>query len=480
MKSKIKKIIPLMVVLALVVCSALTACKQKEDDVLNNTHEGVKRRAKELKDHNALPDVEVTEQLKILSWYSLDEGSPTAELYKARYWPSEETTVDEQGNEVAVDRQIFTVLNTSYENRYSRLSTLVMSGESPDFFLFEERGFPYGVHADQFSPIDDLIDLSGEEWNPTRDVIDLFKWGGKNYTAVTELNNSSALLYYRKSVIEEAGFDNDPYDLWEQNNWTWDTFRSMCQEFSEPGKKWGIVGYYIDEAAILSTGTGLISIEDGLLKSNMDDSRIERAMEFLQELAKKEFRFPYHEISNFQIGPAQFRSGEVLFWNDGPWRYQETLAPISEREQWDDDEIGIVPFPRDPQSSEFFHRGKQDALMLVAGSKNRDGFKAWTQCSIVANFDEEMKKHGRDKAKQDYKWTDTHLDILEKIRTLTPVWDFKNGIGADVSDPVLDSPVEKLSKPVIVLGESYTQMRGENKGIIEARLKEMNAKVKQG
>jgi multiple sugar transport system substrate-binding protein len=469
MKNKLKKFVSILVIASLLLTFA-TACREDNGgnflQAVQEEHEGVQARAQQLKDHEALPDVEVTEKLKWLSWYGVDETSPTAELFKARYGIPDE----------ARGENVINVLNTTYENRYQRLGALIMSGDSPDFFQFEERGFPYGVYANQFSPIDDLIDLSAPEWEPTRDIIELFKWGGKNYTAITELNNSSALLYYRQSVVQEAGL-TDPYDLWQQNNWTWDTFRQMVQDFSVPETKWGIIGYYIDEAAILSTGVGLISIEDGKLKSNMDDSRIERAMDFLQSLATNDFRFPYHIRTEFQISPAPFRGGEVLFWNDGPWQFQETLTHISEAEQWADDEIGIVPFPRDPQASEFFHRGKQDALMLVAGSQNRDGFKAWTQSSIIANFDEVMMAHGREKARMDFGWTDRHLDILETIRGLTPVWDFKNGIGADVSEPTNASAVENLSKPVVVFGESYTQMRGENRGLIEARIREMNETV---
>ena len=485
MKNKFKRGLSVLVIIALML-SVATACNEKKnvsDGPIPkpdfDSHEGVKARAYELKDHEALPDVTVTEKLKILSWYGIDETSPTAELYKARYWnPDIVEEVDAEGNVTTkeVARDIFTVLNTTYENRYNRLSTLIMSGDSPDFFQFEERGFPYGVYVDQFAPIDGLIDLSGPEWDPTRDIIEMFKWGGKNYTPITELNNSAALLYYRKSVMIEANL-KDPYDLWQQNDWTWDTFRQMLQDFSKPDEKWGVVGFYIDEAAILSTGTGIISIEDGKLKNNMSDGRVERAMSFLQDLAVKEFRYPYHTHSNFQVPPSLFRGGDVLFWNDGPWRFQENIAPMASADQWPEDEVGIVPFPRDPQASEFFHRGKQDALMLVAGSKNRDGFKAWTQCSIIANFDERMMALGREKASRDYKWTEKHLDILEKIRGLKPVWDFKNGIGPDVSDPTIDSYVENLTKPVIVLGESYTQMRGENSSPILARIAEMNASV---
>ncbi|MCL2071878.1 MAG: extracellular solute-binding protein [Oscillospiraceae bacterium] len=477
MKKRAKKVLSVLASASLVLSVAVACTGTEEIDSGDGgpggpkpgESEAVQQRAEELKDHEALPDVEVTEKLKLLRWFEMDETSPTAELFKARYGIPDE----------ANGENVVTYLSTTYENRYTRLASLIMAGDSPDFFQFEERGFPYGVYIDQFSPIDDVIDLSGPEWDPTRDVIELFNWGGKNYTAITELNNSSALLYYRKSVVQEAGLE-DPYDLWQRNDWTWDTLRRMVTDFSDPANnKYGIVGYYIDEATILSTGTGLISIENGMLKNNMDDSRIERALDFLQELAVNDFRYPYDVLSQHQIGPQPFRSGNILFWNDGPWRYQETLAPIGEADQWAEDEVGIVPFPRDPQANEFFHRGKQDALMLVAGSQNKDGFKAWTQASIVANYDEVMMQIGREKAMSDYKWTPKHLDILEAIRKLTPVWDFKNGIGPDVSDATIDSPVENLTKPVIMTGASYTQLRGENSGPIIARIAEINATVSQ-
>jgi multiple sugar transport system substrate-binding protein len=465
MKHKLKKIIPILIVVSMILTIG-TACRDNRPTAQNEIHQGVIDRAYELAESPALPDVTVEKKLRWLSWYEMDETGPTAELFKAKYGIPEENK-----GENVIDR-----IQVSYEDRYPQLNALIAAGDSPDLFQFEERNFPWGVTANQYAPIDDLIDFSGSEWDNTREVIELFEWQGKNYCAVTEIANSPALLYYRKSIALEAGLD-DPYDLWIENRWDWSAFMEMCQRFSDPANdKYGVVGFYIDEAAILSTGLGLLTIEDGQLKSNKDSGRIERAMDMLTQLATNNFRFPYHEISNFQILPGPFRNGNVLFWNDGPWRYQQEIRAMRDADNWPDDELRIVPFPRDPSADQYYHRGKQDALMLVAGSENTNGFIAWTQSAVLAAQDDKMREQNRQKNQRDYGWTDFQLDTLDKIIAETVlIWDFKNGIGEDVSGATFNSPIENLSKPVITLGESFTGQRAENRGVIEVRIKDINS-----
>jgi hypothetical protein len=222
----------------------------------------------------------------------------------------------------------------------------------------------------------------------------------------------------------------------------------------------------------------VIGIKDSLLQSNLDHRNIERATTFLQTLALEDLRFPYHTLTAFRLSPRAWRSGEVLFWNDGPWEFQQVITQFAQADNWAEDEVGIVPFPRDPLADEYFQRGKQDALMLVAGSQNHDGFKAWTQAAVIAAQDDTMRFNADEKAKADHGWTDFHLQVLREIRELTIVFDFKNGIGEDVSSGTSESPVENLTKPVITLGDSYTQMRGAERVVIESRIEEINDTVR--
>ncbi|MCL1865928.1 MAG: hypothetical protein FWF82_00800, partial [Oscillospiraceae bacterium] len=184
--SKVKKITAAAVTAGLVLTlSAFTACGEKDNgrhDFMD--HEQVIQRAKELVAENpdAFPDVEVGTKIRWLSWYDIDEKAPTAEVFKAKYGTPEPEK----------DDKVINYIKVVYENRYEKIASMVMADQSPDMFQFEERFYPYGVFADLFEPIDDVIDLSGKEWDNTRDIIKLFEWGGKNYAPVAQLAPSSS------------------------------------------------------------------------------------------------------------------------------------------------------------------------------------------------------------------------------------------------------------------------------------------------
>jgi hypothetical protein len=144
----------------------------------------------------------------------------------------------------------------------------------------------------------------------------------------------------------------------------------------------------------------------------------------------------------------------------------------------DFDDIGIVPFPRDPRSDTHFQRGRHNSMMLVAGANNQNinGFKAYKQCLVITAQDSVAQNHIRHRAMLDWNWTENHLDILDRILQMPVVFDFKNGIGEDVSGATWDSPVEKLTKPVFLDGESFAELREENRKIIEARIDMVNSR----
>jgi len=472
-KDSIKRVISVLILFTMVF---LFACSQ-EDDIDSEfgkemaataePHQGVQDEAKRISgESNPLPDIEVEKKIKWLTWHPMDETSATAELFKAKYGVPDKENGD----------NIISLLTVKYDDRYERLGMLIQSGDSPDMFQFEERNYPYSVYNKLCEPVDEIFDFDKPEWDATRDTMKLFNWGGRNYTAITVLNNSTSLLFYRKSVVEGAGL-KDPYELWQKDEWDWNTFMDMCKGFTDVEEgKYSVMGYYIDESAILTTGVGILSLENGLLKNNLDDLRIERAMDLLSQLSANDYRYPYHELNNWNLNKGLFRSGNLLFWNDGPWVYQEDLTEYRRRDDWADDEVCVVPFPKDPNSDIYYQRGKQDAMMLAAGAQNKEGFEAWVMCELVAANDEGMKEQSRDKLKVDYHWTDAQLDALDKILELPVVFDFKNGIGEDLADATNSrSPIESLTKPVIVEGESFIQHREAYRGVIEKRIADMNS-----
>ena len=226
----------------------------------------------------------------------------------------------------------------------------------------------------------------------------------------------------------------------------------MAREFQKSGdNKYTIDGYNPENEFVVSTGTPIVSNVNGVITNNMYDANVERAMDLLSTLQKENLRYPRHELNG-----------------------------------WSDDEICVVPYPRDPQADKYYHFMKQDALMWCKGSTNDAGVAAWIDCNVTASLDPATTAASIAQSKEKNGWSDYNLDFIYSQTTLdgtsklTPIFDFKNGLGTDIaSADTADSNVEQLTKYVYIQGEqSYTQLREANFAVIDARINEINEAIK--
>lgn len=488
MKRKFKAFISSMLVLSFIL--SVTACGDSSAPVSNDAsetttteatterttfavNEGVVSEVENLVEQVKDETIEVTKKIKWLAWYEIVETSAAVELFKKVYGIPEQGSADYP--EIEADN-VFTFQNVAYAQRYPTLSTLVQSGDSPDIFPFEIQNFPYSVYQNLFQSIDGIVDTTTEAWADTRSAMDRFMWGGKNYCPITSVNTFS-LLWYRKSIIEEAGLD-DPYDLYKAGNWTWDTFLEMCEKFSSPEEgKYCLDGWNPENSFIGTTGVPLIDIKDGILVENLYSPNIERCMDLLTKLCVQDYRYPRHTLNNYSLNYGAWANGDTLFFDDGTWAFEEKWRKYRDKYGWADDEVCLISFPRDPNSDKYYQMQKQDAFMLVAGAKNIDGYKAWIDINLACSKDANVIQASREQKKADYGWTDTQLDLIDEIATLAPVFDFKNGIGEDISGTgSSENAIERLTKDVYVQGlSSYTQLRAEGEGEIRDRINVLNA-----
>ncbi len=420
------------------------------------------------------PDLKVKKRIKWLAWWYIDENTAAAELFKDVYG------VPKTGDDPDCEGRIFEWIYVPYIGRYDRLSALIAADDSPDLFPFESSDFPYGVVKGRYQPIDNIIDLEGEKWDNSGEIMDKFMVDGKHYCAVPEISFDS-LLYYRKSVIKDAGL-KDPRTLFENDKWTWDTFLDMARKFRKSGDcKYVIDGFNSDSIFIASTGTPIVSGSNGVFTNNMYSANVERAMDLLSTLCKENLRYPMHDYG-FITNPRAWADGDILFYgNGGTWEFEDTLSTFAKKFDWSDDEICVVPYPRDPKADKYYHSMKHDALMWCKGSKNSAGVAAWIDCCAVASFDKKVTKENIKSQKDKYGWSDYNLDLiysqtaLDGTGKLTPVFEFKNGLG-DISDTnSIDSPVQQLTKYVYLTGkQTYDQLREANFSVIDTRINEID------
>lgn len=439
-----------------------------------DTDENLQNIVAEKAEDTKLEGLEVTKKIKWLSWWDIDESAAEAELFKAQYG------IPEKGNtSYGADfaNEIFVWTNVAYADRYDRLGQLVAAGDSPDMFPFEIGYFPLSAYMKMFQPIDGIVDTTTEDWSVYRDTMDQFLWDGKNWCATASVT-TGALLWYRRSVAEEVGL-TDPYVLYQNGEWTWDAFLQMAKTFQESGEsKYVIDGWNTPDYFIGTTGVPLVSIENGKLKSNLNDPAIERAMALVENLAKEDYRYPW-DLNGYSTNFRAWMNGDTLFFIDGTWMFEgDTMQKAIKKFGWAEDEVFFVPFPRDPSADQYYQVMTQNAFMLCGGATNVPGFQAWTNCVLTALKDPDVIQAQQEKSQRDYGWSDEQLDFLEELRgTLVPVWDFKNGISVTCAqDGMEDSPTRGiLGRPYTSPDQTYMQVRAELENSINSQIEQANS-----
>jgi len=424
------------------------------------------------------PDLEVTDRVEWMAWWDIDETTPAAILFKEVYGVPTTGKYDDR------DGRIFDYTNVSYAERYDKLATAIASGDSPDIFPFEALDFPYGVLKGRYNAVSDIIDVESPKWDVARDMMEQFRFGEDYYCAFYEISFNN-IMYYKKSNIDAIGAE-DPRTMFENGTWTWDAFLDISRKWQESGdNKYCLDGYNPENDLVISTGVPMVGNDGTKLINNLHDPAVERAEELLTTLQQENLRYPRHELNDWSVNPKAWANNFVLFYADGGmWVYESTLSTFEIAFGWSKDEIQVVPFPKDPQADAHYILAKQDALMWVKGSDNADGVAAWLDCCVTAYQDPEVREAAKAQQKENYGWSDHNLDAiyewtaLDGTSPLTPIFDFKGGLGAVSDGSDSHNPIQSLTNMVYLSGDqTYTQLRAEHEPAIQAAIDDINAYI---
>jgi hypothetical protein len=288
-----------------------------------------------------------------------------------------------------------------------------------------------------FQAVDDYIDINSAIWQNVSSGMELLNFGGKHYELVTSIT-AEAIVLYDKSTIEAQGFD-DPWDLYEEGNWNWDTFKSMLLDFvDEDAGQYGLDGYWNEKALLMSAGVPFVSTDDdGNLVCNINDATVEKAMNYQYELSQNGLKFPKAQF-NWSEQPQMLGEGSELFYIIGPYCIQ------ADPETWtvavDPENIGVAPVPS-PEGSDPYQGAKINGFALCKGSANPEGAVLFAECNIIGNIDEGAVAISDRKAADDYQLSDEIIQKLKDIDELAreyPVIDLSSGCSSDIASLTTD------------------------------------------
>ena len=440
-------------------------------------------------DENAATDADVKEigtaaytpdgnsgKIVWLGYYDLQTDGSASEQYKI-------FTSDLYGGSIDY------VQTTSGSAYFEKLATMISSDDSPDIVRYEWRSFPTGMSKNMYESLDNDIDLDDPLWSGIKDIAENFTYKGVHYYYPYRITTNFALNYNKKS-IEEYALD-DPYDLYMNNNWTWDTFKKLLIDWCNADEKH--IGYAGEGGMsfIATTGTSLVKVQpDGSVKNNIGDVNVTRAMDFCADLYRNGLTHQ-GELGDW-VSPQLWadNSDRVLFLGMNPeWTYGAAAAQVQNKSGVEDDicntvsDFAFVPFPRDPQSDEYSIAYDTFGYLVAKGAKNKKGAVDWINLNRVYETDENIiankKKEavspepvyyteGKYKGYQkwvlvwDEKQYDLWQDMMDPTKfsfTFDDCWGFSDDL-TTICNKILFDPMFH--------GDSFTQLSQEYSPVIDS------------
>ena len=326
--------------------------------------------------------------------------------------------------------------STTWNTRYSDLSTYVLGGEGIDFFPCDTAALPKGVVSGMFQPVDDYIDLNAPLWQDVSEAMEIYNFNGKHYELVNSVTAENIVIY-NKQTISEQGLD-DPWELYQAGEWNWDSFEKMLEQFVDPdADQVGLDGYWNEKALLLSAGVPSVEAVDGHLVTNLNDPTIEKAMNWMYGLYNKGLVMDM-SLYDWSEQPQFMGEGKELFYIIGAWAVQSnpdtwnTKIPV--------ENLGLAPVPS-PEGSDPYQAATLDGWVICKGAANPEGVALFSEFTRLANTSDDAIAIADKKAKEDFQWSDELIAINKEINELArkyPVVDLATGVSTDVASLTTD------------------------------------------
>ncbi len=360
---------------------------------------------------------------------------------------------------------------TTWAERTDRLATLILSGDSPDLVDKDGNTFPHLMSLDMYEDLTDYIDLTLPQWKGMEDIVNSFTWDNKHYYYPWVAEASPYWLMYNGSLFEDYGIDN-PNELYDAGNWTWDTYKSCMVNFVDNVPD-ALCGYYgVNGFSIFdSTGVPVIGIENGKLVNNMRNQKIERAALFLEELRRDGLAYRGEGMYGTEADPLL--NGLSAFQGIGIWMYAGYCNDHA------DSDIKIVPFPRDPAADDYYYSVSTFGYLVPRGSKNIEGAAAFINMIRLVQIDEELGAITKQSEMTEKGYTSEQYDYIKSfhdIGNFSFVNDIYEGFDADTNNAIADV-VGNITFVTDENSESWAQLREEYEYLISEALNGYNSSL---
>ena len=234
-------------------------------------------------------------------------------------------------------------------NKYiSNLSGKVMSGNPPTLAAITNKWYPQPITRGLMQPIQTTA-LAGLGDLYALDLMEQFSYNGNYYGIAMKgsYTNNFALMYFNKRMMaEDVAAGTDPYSLWKQGDWNWQTWSELANKYTDSAK--GIYGTAVTNHNywMLSAGHDtILSTLDGLT-NNVRNAKLYRIWLHAWDTVHTAKVIPAATDTAYQM----FVNGQAAMLGDGAYAMLSRFGGTLFEDMQDD--WGVVPFPS-PMGSHF-------------------------------------------------------------------------------------------------------------------------------
>lgn len=304
----------------------------------------------------------------------------------------------------------------SWNEYLTQLPQLVASGNPPDTARLTDARYLNLIYGGLVSPLNEYLVLEDEYWD--KDVLDVFCLDG-NYYGVNTGEIDTYFIYYNKTLFEEEGID-DPYELYEKGEWTFDKLREIAKKatlYADDGvtvETYGISSYQ-KVAFALTQGEDMVRYNDAsaTFEPNIKSPAVIAGLNFYKDLIADGSMYPaYHGYTEFPMRKLAmfFEMPENAIYNN------DLLNKMK-------DEIGIVPFPASIIDGKYYAPSNIIAHSVPANCQNPEGGMLWNYYWIRRMKLGEATKNETWQNRRYKMMTEEHekviIDYLEKAKKVS-------------------------------------------------------------
>ena len=244
-------------------------------------------------------------------------------------------------------------VNMTYDGIQESIRTSIQEG-SPDVDVYEaDLKFAIPAATNGWAESLENLGLAGTDIFTSQNVMKYLRLMGDSHTYLfnpTLTGGTSAyVLSFNLDMIREAGLE-DPRDLYDRGEWTWDIWRGYLKRLtidrSGEGLQdiYGWSGYWTHllQNLLFSNNAAIAAGEEETLSSE----GVVEVLDFIYSIYNVDKTARPWDTSNWDINNRLYAEGLSGFWVGADWLFNEQGGPDLPFE------IGVVPWPRGPRGND--------------------------------------------------------------------------------------------------------------------------------